>query len=55
MLKTIIAFVLAGGFYVAEGKQIDEAFAALGAVQQQQATALAQIEKVRGSLYCRVQ
>jgi hypothetical protein len=48
MFKTLIAAILAGGFYVAEGKQIDEAFAALGAVQQQQAVALAQIEKVRG-------
>jgi len=48
MLKTIIAITLAGGFYFAEGKQIDEAFAVLAGVQQQEAAALAQIKKVRG-------
>jgi len=47
MLKTIIAITLAGGFFVAESGQVNAAFDVLDGVQQQQAVALAQIQRVR--------
>lgn len=55
MLKTLIAAILAGGFFVAESRQVNAAFAALDGVQQQQAAAVDQITKVHGGSYFRPQ